>query len=178
MQRVLCDCSIRVTVVLGVSQLSCKFLNLNRVWQIFISSVKTSEGQNDFHQPGHVYTYILPHPLYNAFCSYLAIEVSYPAIEYCICICLILLQYLKSMLWHLDTLLEKSVDWKINTSIWFCCMKKKSLMEDERNNEEQRHISLVSLLLWHKIAAAWCLIWHLGLWMWSSSEAVRWNFGF
>ena len=29
---------------------------------------------------------------------------------------------------------------KINTSIWFCCMKKKkkSLMEDKSNNEVQR----------------------------------------
>jgi len=66
-------------------------------------------------------------------------------------------------MWGLDTLLEESVDWKINTSILFHCMKKKkSLMEDKRNNEAQRphtrrnpkrHISLVSLLLWRKIAA-------------------------
>ena len=57
---------------------------------------------------------------------------------------------------------------EINTSIWFCYMKKKnSLMEDKRNNETQRphtcrnpkrHISLtVSLLLWCKIAAVRCL---------------------
>jgi len=44
------------------------------------------------------------------------------------------------MLWHLDTLLRESDDWKINTSIWFHCMKKKkkSLMEDKRNNEAQK----------------------------------------
>ena len=39
------------------------------------------------------------------------------------------------MLWRLDTLLKESVDWKVNTSIWFHCMKKKSLMKDKRNNE-------------------------------------------
>jgi len=34
------------------------------------------------------------------------------------------------------TLLKESVDWKMNTLIWFHCMKKKkkSLMEDKRNN--------------------------------------------
>ena len=73
---------------------------------------------------------------------------------------------LKLMLWHLD---EESVDWKINTSIWFHYMKKKkSLMEDKRNNEAQRphtrrnpkrHISLVSLL-WHKIVAVRCFVWN------------------
>jgi len=31
---------------------------------------------------------------------------------------------------------------KINTLIWFCCMnKKKSLMEDKRNNEVQRPLT-------------------------------------
>ena len=73
------------------------------------------------------------------------------------------------MLWHLDTLL---VDWKVNTLIWFRYMKKKSLLEDKRNNEAQRshtpqnlkrHISLVSLLLWHKMVAVRCFIWDLGL---------------
>jgi len=91
------------------------------------------------------------------------------------------------MLWDLDTLLKESVDWKINTSIWFCCMKKKkkSLMEDKRNNEAQRplsprnpkmHILLVSLLLWHKIVAVHPFVWALGLRLWSVSEAVRQNF--
>jgi len=52
-------------------------------------------------------------------------------------------------------------------------------MEDKRNNEAQRphtrrnpkrYISLVSLLLWHKIAAVEYFVWHLGLRMWSGSE--------
>jgi len=55
-------------------------------------------------------------------------------------------------------------------------------MEDKRNNEVQRpgtrrnpkrHISLVSLLLWYKIAAVRCFVWCLGLRMWSGSEATR-----
>ena len=50
-------------------------------------------------------------------------------------------------------------------------MKKKNLMEDKRNKEAQRphtcqnpkrHISLVSLLLWHKMVAV-CFVWALGL---------------
>jgi len=48
------------------------------------------------------------------------------------------------MLWHLDTLLKESVDEKINPLIWFRCMKKKkSLMEDTRNNwgTEAPHLS-------------------------------------
>ena len=64
-------------------------------------------------------------------------------------------------------------------------------MEDEKNNGVQRphtrrnpkrHISLVSLLLWRKIAAVQCFVWRLGLRMWSDSEAhsevVRQNFEF
>jgi len=60
-------------------------------------------------------------------------------------------------------------------------------MEDERNNEAQRphahqnpkrHISLVSLLLWCKTVAVRCFVWHLGLRMWSGSEAVRQNLEF
>jgi len=64
--------------------------------------------------------------------------------------------------------------------------KKKSPMEeDKRNNEAQRphthwnpnwHILLASLLLWRKIAAVQCFVWHLGLRMWSGSEAVKRNF--
>ena len=79
---------------------------------------------------------------------------------------------------------------KINTLI---CMKKKSLMEDERNNKAQRphidtrqnskrHISLVSLLLWHKMVAVCCFVRALGLQLWSVSESVsqsvRRNFKF
>jgi len=60
-------------------------------------------------------------------------------------------------------------------------------MEDKRNNKAQRphthqnpkrHISLMSLLLCHKIVAVRCFIWHLGLQMWSGCEAVRQNFEF
>ena len=72
---------------------------------------------------------------------------------------------------------------KINTSIWFRCMKKKSLMEDKRNNEVQRpltrrnpkrHIPLVSLLLWYKIVVARFFVWALGLRLWSVRQWVRW----
>jgi len=90
------------------------------------------------------------------------------------------------MSWRLGTLLKISVDWKINMSIWFCCMKKKkSLMEDKSNNEAERphtsrnperHILLVSLLLCCKIKAVQCFVWALGLRMWVGSEAVRQNF--
>jgi len=41
------------------------------------------------------------------------------------------------MLWGLDALLKEVLIEKINTSIWFRCMKK-SLMEDKQNNEVQR----------------------------------------
>jgi len=70
---------------------------------------------------------------------------------------------------------------KINTSIWLCCKIKKSLMEDKRNNKVQRphahwnrkrHVSLVSLLLCHKMVAVCCFIWALGLQLWSRSEWV------
>jgi len=102
------------------------------------------------------------------------------------CVSSVLVQYLcssesilKLMLWRLDTLLKES-DWKINTSIWCCCMKKKekSLMEDKRNDKAQRpqtrrnpkrHISLVSLLLWCKMVAIRCFVWAIGL---SGSEWV------
>jgi len=59
--------------------------------------------------------------------------------------------------------------------------KKKSLMEDKRNNKVQslhtcwnpkRHISLVSLLLWCKMVAIRCFVLALGLWLWSGSEWV------
>jgi len=52
--------------------------------------------------------------------------------------------------------------------------------EDKRNNKVQRphtrqnpkrHISLVSLLLCHKIVAVQCFAWGLGLQMWSDGKA-------
>jgi len=55
-------------------------------------------------------------------------------------------------------------------------------MEDKNNNEVQRphtcqnpkrHISLVSLLICHKIVAVQYFVWRLGLRMWSGREAVR-----
>jgi len=42
------------------------------------------------------------------------------------------------MLWRLDALLKEVLIGKINTSIWFRCMKKKSVIEDKWNNEAQR----------------------------------------
>ena len=44
-------------------------------------------------------------------------------------------------------------------------MKKKSLMEDKRNNKVQRpHICRnPNLLLWHKMVAVRCFVWALGL---------------
>jgi len=45
------------------------------------------------------------------------------------------------MLWCLDTLLKESFDGKIDTSIWFHCMKKKSLMEDTVKGAEVPHLS-------------------------------------
>ena len=111
---------------------------------------------------------IMPRPLQHALCLYLEPKVSY--------------YYLSntSRVAQADVVAsrytaEGSVDW--NTSIWFCCTKKKSLMEDKRNNEVQRlvgtkrHISLVSLLLWCKIVAVQCFVWRLGSQMWSGSEA-------
>jgi len=47
------------------------------------------------------------------------------------------------MLWCLDILLKESVDWKINTSIWFHCMKKKSLMEDKKGITRRRGPTLI-----------------------------------
>jgi len=75
---------------------------------------------------------------------------------------------------------------KINTSIWFHSMKKKkkSLMEDKRNNEAQRplarwnpkrHIPLVSLSLWREMVAVHPFVWALATVV---SEAVRRNFNF
>jgi len=74
---------------------------------------------------------------------------------------------------------------KINTSVWFHCMKKKkkSLMEDNEaqrlltHRNPKRHIPLVSLL-WHKMVAVHPFVWALGLRLWSGSEAVRRNFNF
>ena len=62
-----------------------------------------------------------------------------------------------------------------------CWMNKKtsSLIEDKRNDKAQRaythwnpkrHIPLVSLLLWCKMVAMRCLVWPLGLRLWSVSE--------
>ena len=59
-------------------------------------------------------------------------------------------------------------------------------MKDKRNNKAQRphtrqnpkkHMSLVSLLLCHKISAVQCFIWHLGLRMGSGSEEKFQVFG-
>jgi len=97
-------------------------------------------------------------------------------LNYHICTCPIRVVHFKINVVHLDTLLKESVNWKINTSVWFRCMRKKSLMEDKRNNVGQRpltrrnpkrRIPLVSLLLWRKMVAVHPFIWVLGLWLWS-----------
>ena len=76
------------------------------------------------------------------------------------------------ILWHLDVLLKESVIWKINASIWFRWMKKKtsSLIEDNDKMQRaytrrnpKRHISLVSLLLWCKVVAMCYFVRPLGL---------------
>ena len=78
---------------------------------------------------------------------------------------------------------------KINVSIWFRWMKKKtsSLIEDKGKDKAQRahtrrnpkrHIPLVSLLLWCKMVAVCCFVWALGLRLWSVSEAVSLKFEF
>ena len=78
---------------------------------------------------------------------------------------------------------------KINASIWFRWMKKKTsnLIEDKRKDKVQRahtrrnpkrHIPLVSLLLWRKMVAVRCFVWALGLRLWSVSEAVSLKFEF
>ena len=54
---------------------------------------------------------------------------------YRICTCPMCKRFVASRILH--TLLKESVDWKIDTLIWFRCMKK-SLIEDKRDNEAQR----------------------------------------
>ena len=63
-------------------------------------------------------------------------------------------------------LLMENLNKEINASVWFCCMKKKiSLMEDKRKDKAQiehtcwnpkRLIPLVSLLLWRKMVVMCC----------------------
>ena len=58
-------------------------------------------------------------------------------------------------------------------------MEDKSNNKAQRSHTRRnpkRHILLVSLLLCCKITAVWCFIWYLGLRMWAGSEAVRRNF--
>ena len=85
--------------------------------------------------------------------------------------------------------LEKVLIQKINASIWFCWMKKKtsSLIEDKRKDKAQRahtcqnpkrHIPLASLLLWHKMVAVHCFVWPLGLRLWSIRQSVSLKFKF
>ena len=72
---------------------------------------------------------------------------------------------------------------KINALIWFRWMKKKtsSLIEDKIKDKAQRaytcrnpkrHILLVSLLFWHKMAAVRCFVWPLALRLWSVNEVT------
>ena len=50
-------------------------------------------------------------------------------------------QVLYKMLWHLDMLLKESVDWKINTSIWFYCLKIPIEDKGEKQGAEAPHLS-------------------------------------
>ena len=72
--------------------------------------------------------------------------------------------------------------WKIIASIWFRWMKKEtsSLTEHKRKDKAQRaythrnperHIPLVSLLLWRKMVAVRYFVWPLALQLWSVSQA-------
>ena len=57
-----------------------------------------------------------------------------------------------------------------------------SLDDDEEEEEvytrlnPKRHIPLESLLLWRKMVAVHCFVWHLALRLWPGSEAVRLKF--
>jgi len=77
------------------------------------------------------------------------------------------------MLWHLDKMLEESIDWRHQYGF---AEKENGARRPHTCRNPKRHISLVSLLLWHKIVALRCFVWCLGLQMWSGSEAVRQNF--
>jgi len=75
-------------------------------------------------------------------------------------------------MWHLDTLLVESVDWKNIDMV--------SLHEEEEpSGRKTRHRGptligrpkgMVSLLLWYKMVAIHSLFWYLGLRLWSGSE--------
>ena len=107
---------------------------------------------------------ILPCPLQHAFCSYLVLTQHFLSST----------NVLKLMLWYLGT--GKVSIGKINTPIWFPCMKKrKNLMGDKKNEARgpltrwnlKRHILLV---LCHNIVAVRCFVGCLGLRGWSGSE--------
>ena len=70
------------------------------------------------------------------------------------------------MLWNRDTLLKESIDWK---NIDMVTLHEEEPNGKDKQNEAQtrrnpkRHISLLCLLLWHKIVAVCCFVWALGL---------------
>ena len=89
-----------------------------------------TQGQNDCYQAAYI-SY--------RFCHTLFIELFTR-----ICISQSTASALKLILWHLDTLLSRNVlIGKINTLVWFCCMKK-SVMEDKKT-VRRRGCSLLHL---------------------------------
>ena len=114
---------------------------------------------------------------------YLALEVSYLYLSNACRVVQALQNWCCGIWIHCS---RKALIGKINTLMWFCCMKKKNLMENKRNNEvwrphthwnPKRHISMVNLLLCD------CMMLHLpsrlaNIVSETVSEAVRWNFKF
>jgi len=114
---VMCDCSIRVTVILGVSQpqlLSHYFRSLQfktspkRRGRHLVSSVKMKlkDKITAIHQATFIST--LPHPLQCTFRSPYTQSIVSAIVQNLWSSASIL----KLMLWHLDTLLKESVDRK------------------------------------------------------------------
>ena len=68
---------------------------------------------------------------------------------------------------------------EFDTLIWFHCLKKNGLMEDESNEREQicqnpkKHISSVSLFLCCKMVIVCCFVWSLALRLWSVNETGK-----
>ena len=68
-------------------------------------------------------------------------------------------------------LLKKSVDREnLITPQYGFITWRRTYIEDKRNRGHiliKKHITLVSLLLWHKMVAVCCFIWLPALWLWS-----------
>jgi len=175
MNWVFSDCSIRVTVVSRVSQpqwLSCKFATARcaiylKLFQkrcgglvSFLICWNEAEGSRTKWLPlGHVY-YLCCHAHFDK--HFTCILHS----KYCIYTYPVPLEYLNNVVMSRYAAQGKRWLWKINLSIWFCCLKN-SLMEGKRNGKAQRehtcrnpkrHILPVSLFLCCKMVAVCCFI--------------------